>query len=484
MSQLSATNLPRSTRVFQYDRGAATTGILHFGVGNFHRAHQAVYCEDLLQQGDPRWAITGVSLRSASMQDALKPQDYIYSLAILGKTTDYRIIGAIKDILVAPRDPQAIIEKIANRSTHIVSSTITEKGYYLGANGIDFDHPNLAHDLKSLDSPKTIFGFVAAGILRRKTLPDEPAKLTIMCCDNISSGGAILKVGVLKLLEHHRAEARTWAAAHVTFISTMVDRVCPATTDKLRERVFRATGKKDAHPVSAEPFTQWIIEDNFARVRPPFDKVGATFVDDIAPFERMKLAYLNAGHTIVSTLGYLFGDTYVHEAVARPNILQFMRQALENNVLPNAPVPEGYDGQQYIDDTIRRFKNQNLPYANLQVGTDSSQKIQQRWFPTIDQALQSHADTSYFQFSLAAWVTYIKVALDTEVLNDPKLEAFQKVKPNDLSEQTLSYLRIADAQKFAFMEDGEFIQGVNKFTETILADGIDKSLSNFIETRA
>jgi len=335
MTRLSAKNLPENTRYFSYDRVAITTGIVHFGIGNFHRAHQAVYVEELLERGDTQWGITGVSLRSSSMKDALEPQDYLYTLAVLDEERDYRVIGAIKDVLVAPHDLKSVIELIAAPNTQIVSSTITEKGYYLSSGKVDFNTPPLEAELISLTRPTTIYGFLAQGLIQR--FQHTPtAKLTIMCCDNVSAGGELLAEGVRRLLLKHSQETLDWSKNHVSFISSMVDRVSPATDDTLRKAVLRDTGRHDASPVSAEPFSQWIIEDGFAGDRPAFDQVGAAFTKDISSFER------------------------------------------------------------------------NLPYANLQVGTDSSQKIQQRWFPTIEVAVNQNRDASYFAFSLAAWVVFIQ----------------------------------------------------------------------------
>jgi len=480
MNRLSSLNLPKNTPRFSYDRDAVTTAIVHFGIGNFHRAHQAVYVEELLERGDTQWGITGISLRSSSMKDALEPQDYLYTLAVLDEEREYRVIGAIKDVLVAPYDPKSVIELIAAPNTQIVSSTITEKGYYLSSGKVDFNTPALKAELISLTSPTTIYGFLAQGLNQRyKNTPS--AKLTIMCCDNVSAGGELLAEGVRRLLLKHNPDALEWSKNHVSFISSMVDRVSPATDDTLRNAVLQDTGRRDVSPVSAEPFSQWIIEDNFAGERPTLDHFGAVFVEDIAPFERMKLSYLNAAHTIASTLGYLSGDVYVHEAIERPEVVQFMRQALYENVVPNAPVPDGHDAAIYIESVIKRFQNSHLPYANLQVGTDSSQKIQQRWFPTIEVAINQNRDASYFAFSLAAWVVFIQTALENGVLNDPKKTDLEKIDRQNLGVLLDSYLQVANADKFSFYKHPEFYNAVISNIKTIRNHGIQIALSNFLK---
>lgn len=479
MSRLSPLNLPGDIPHYSYDRESINIGIVHFGVGNFHRAHQAVYVEKLLEKGDSQWGIAGISLRSSSMKEALEPQDFLYTLAVLDEQRDYRVIGALKDVITAQQDPQAVIDLIAAPSTQIVSSTITEKGYYLASGGVDFGVPPLKAELTSLTSASTIYGFIAQGLIRRaQKFPSS--KLTIMCCDNISGGGEFIQEGVHHLLLEHSPETLSWSKTHVSFISSMVDRVSPATTDQLRDDVMRDTGRRDASPVSAEPFSQWIIEDNFAGQRPAFDEAGAVFVTDITPFERMKLSYLNAAHTIASTLGYLSGDVFVHEAIERPDLLSFMRRALYENVMPNAPVPEGYDAATYIEGVIKRFQNSHLPYANLQVGTDSSQKIQQRWFPTIDAALAKNNDVSFFSFALAAWVIFIKTALQNDVLNDPKKVDLQAVGEQTAQGLVEAFFKIAEADKFNFSRDSEFISNVIRDTQDIKNNGLRTALSTFL----
>lgn len=482
MTILSARTLPENIRTPAYDRDAVRVGIVHFGVGNFHRAHQAVYVDDLLAQGTTEWGIAGVSLRSSTMRDALKMQDFLYTLAILGAETEYRVIGALKTILVAPEDPQGVIDLIANPITQLVSSTITEKGYYISSGQVNFDQAALKTEFGSLENPTTIYGFLARGIILRAEI-SPTSKFTVLCCDNISGGGAYLKDGVEHLLRAHNRDALAWSKQHVSFVSSMVDRVSPATDETLKQAVFQHTNLKDASPVSAEPFTQWIIEDNFAGARLDLDRVGGVFVNDIEPFERMKLRYLNAAHTIASTLGYLYGDTYVHESLGRPELLGFMRSALYENALPNAVVPDGYSGAAYIENVIKRFQNSQLPYANLQVGTDSSQKIQQRWFPTIDQALKSGEGCSYLTFCLGAWVVFIQTALEGGVLNDPKKASLAAIDTDDLSQLTSGYLEIADVDQFAFSGDVAFLASVEGYAERIRELGIKKALLEFTSSQ-
>lgn len=460
-----------------------TPKIVHFGAGNFHRAHQAVYCDTLLNQGETQWGITGVSLRSSTMRDNLAPQGNLYTLAILGEQeTSYRIIGAIQNLLVAPENPKSVIDILANKQTQLVTTTITEKGYYLKNGGIDAESDDVAHDIASIDRPKTTYGYLAAGFIKRAGLATDAAQcdsaITVLCCDNMNGGGEHLQEGVRLLLERHSPSTLHWVDANVAFSASMVDRVTPATDDILKDKVAQSIGLADSAPVATEPFSQWIIEDNFAGVRPPFDKAGALFVDDIAPFERVKLRFLNAGHSILAALGYLAGDRFIHEALQRPKLASFTEDALKRNVMPVTQVPTEIDAETYIAQVFARFRNANLPYAALQVGTDSSQKIQQRWFPSIDDALKQHGDTRYLAFAIAGWVCFIHKALLKGDLNDPLVDEFTRCAPTGASPDVLAFLALAGANKFSFFSHEGFMASVHEYHGYINDMGVQQAIEH------
>ena len=215
-------------------------------------------------------------------------------------------------------------------------------------------------------------------------------------------------------------------------------------------------------------------------MKPDFDLVGAIFVDNIAPFEQMKLQYLNAAHSIIAAIGYLYGDEFVHEALQRTEVFDFVQKALQKNIAPNAAVPVGCDSEEYTEDLINRFQNQNLPYANLQVGTDSSQKIQQRWYPTIDEAMRKNSDNSCLAFCLAAWVVFIQRALANDDLKDPNKDKLIAVSTDDAALLVKSYLSIANAEKFTFFSKSDFLIAVTQYVENIYANGIEKTLIDFL----
>ena len=305
------------------------------------------------------------------------------------------------------------------------------------------------------------------------------APLTVLCCDNMHGGGEHLQQGVQMLLEQHSPETLSWVKANVAFSSSMVDRVTPASDQKLKDKVAEQLGVYDAAPVATEPFTQWIIEDRFAGIRPPFDQVGALFVEDIAPYEKIKLRFLNAGHSMLSALGYLAGDRFIHQALQRPALARYTEQALKLNVMPVTPAPKGVSSETYIDQVLERFRNGNLPYGILQVGTDSSQKIQQRWLPTIDDALAAGGDTNHMAFALAAWICFIRKALINGDLNDPLQNEFANYTPTDNNSDVQGFLSLAGAAKFAFFSNIHFMGMIEQFSRSIAEIGVEQALDRF-----
>jgi fructuronate reductase len=463
-----------------YNRDSIQAGIVHFGVGNFHRCHQAIYVDKLLGQGSLDWGIIGVSMRSSTIRDLLAPQDFLYTEVTLGTDTEFRIVGSILDILVAPENPAAVIEQVADNNIKLVTTTITEKGYCLSAGHIDNEHPDILADRASLALPATIYGYLAAAIIQRRQ--QRGTSLSVLCCDNIQGGGEHLQAGVQMLLQLHDQDSVDWAQSHVSFASSMVDRVSPATNDSLRQLVSARLELEDAWPVSAETFSQWVIEDNFAGVRPPYERVGALFTDDIFQFEQMKLRFLNAGHSIISVLGYLASKVSVHQALEQASILDFAQKALHENVLPVAVIPSCYRGEDYISEVIQRFRNSALPYTVQQVNTDSSQKIQQRWFPTIDDALAQDADTALMSFSLAAWVIYVERALGADELNDPLRDDFLFALQQD-GDIVQRFLVIAGADQFRFFTCTPFMVAVLNDYKTLKSTEITAALAQFLSRR-
>ncbi len=483
--------LPPGIVIESYQRENIQPGIVHFGVGNFHRCHQAKYVDNLLSQNHFQWGIIGVSMQSSAAKDKLAPQDYLYTEVTLSHTTEIKIIRSILNILVAQENQSEVVRQVSDPRIKLVTTTITEKGYYLSNGQLNKSSPQVISDITSLSRPSTIYGFLAASVIQRRQYDSGP--LSVVCCDNIQGGGNCLHAGVEALLDIHDRDSLAWSREHVSFASSMVDRVTPVTDSNLRQLVASKLNLEDAWPVSAEPFSQWVIENKFAAERPPLDLVGVVFSDDISAYEQMKLRFLNAGHSIVSVLGYLMNKEHVHEALQQPAIFEFLRQTLLNVVLPTTKTPASFCGEKYIEEVLKRFQNNALPYKVHQVNTDSSQKIQQRWFPAIDAALESEIDTKYMTFLIAAWAVHIEKALNEKQLNDPLKTEFSAALIDNSQENTpdtddrgkiYNLLKIAGAEHFRFFMLDEFMESAIDYYQKLQATDLNQILTHLVTQRS
>jgi fructuronate reductase len=403
MTRLSAATLPAP---LPYDRAAVTPGIVHLGIGAFHRAHMAVYVDDLLPR-DPRWGIIGASLRRPDTRDALAPQDCLYTVAIRDASgTTNRVIGSILDILDANTQRDELIAYLADPRIRIVSLTVTEKGYcHDPATGkLDPNHPDIVHDLANPRSPVSAPGLIVLATSLRRGLGLEP--LTVMSCDNLPSNGRTAGRIVTALAALHDADLAAYIEQHVAFPSTMVDRIVPATTDTDRESVRATTGYDDAWPIMTEPFTQWVIEDSFASGRPAFELVGAQMAADVEPFELMKLRMLNGSHSTMAYLGYLSGYQYVNEAIADPAIHKLIHGLMTDEVMPTLPMDES-ELASYRDQLLDRFANPAHRHRTWQIAMDGSQKLPQRLLGTITDRIEVGRPITRLALGVAAWMRYV-----------------------------------------------------------------------------
>ncbi len=402
----SIAGLPDDTARPGYHPASVGVGIVHLGIGAFHRAHQAVYVDDCLAEGAGDWRILGVSLRSPAVRDQLVPQDGLYTLVERSSGSErLRIIGSVADVLVASEDPARVIAAIADPAAHIISLTITEKGYcHDPATGaLDDRNPDIVHDRANPDTPRSAIGFLAAGLAARKSAGSGP--LTILSCDNLPHNGAVLR-GVLTAFVASRDLALAdWLAANVRFPATMVDRIVPATTDADRAALATRLGMDDAAMVKAEPFSQWVIEDDFAGPRPPFETVGAQLVADVRPFELAKLRMLNGAHSTIAYLGLMRGYSFVHQAIADPAIAATVR-LLMDEAAATLPVVPGLDTAAYSSALIERFANSALDHRLAQIAMDGSQKLPQRLIGTIVDTHAAGRRSTAAAIGLAAWMRH------------------------------------------------------------------------------
>ncbi|MEO3434655.1 mannitol dehydrogenase family protein [Inquilinus sp. CAU 1745] len=399
--------LPASIRRPSYDRRSVTAGIVHLGIGAFHRAHQAVYTDDILRH-DPGWGIVGASLRSAGTRDALGPQDGLYTLAVRsGEGEALRVVGSIGQVLVAPEDPQALLARMSEPRVRIVSLTVTEKGYcHDPATGeLNEDHPDIVRDLANPSAPASAPGFIVEALRRRREAGIAP--FTVLTCDNLPSNGRVAKKVIDRFAHLRDPDLGAYVEAEALCPSTMVDRIVPATTESDRAEIAAATGLSDAWPVVTEPFTQWVIEDRFAVGRPTWDEAGAEFVADVEPYEHMKLRLLNGSHSLMAYLGYLAGFETIAETIADPGFARLVGGFMDEEVTPTLAVPPGADVTAYKRALLERFGNLALKHRTWQIAMDGSQKLPQRLLATVRDRLKAGAPIDRLALGVAAWMRYV-----------------------------------------------------------------------------
>ncbi|MFA5967790.1 MAG: mannitol dehydrogenase family protein [Sphingomonas sp.] len=412
LSSSTLDTLPRDVIRPDYDRAQVKRGVVHLGIGAFHRAHQAAIFDAALAAGDLRWGITGVSLRSPGVRDQLVPQDGLYTMLVRGMpvrdgTDDSneraQVIGAVLDVLVAPENPAAVIAALAAPDTHIVTLTVTEKGYKLDrATGALFtDDPDVAHDLASLDAPLTAPGFIVAALARRRAGGLPP--ISILSCDNLPDNGKLLRGAVLAMAAAHDPALAAWIAAEIAFPATMVDRIVPATSDADIAALRRKLGVEDQAMVKTEPFTQWVIEDHFAGERPDFAALGVQLTSRVAAWEAAKLRLLNGSHSGMAYLGALAGIEFVHEAIAKPLIRAFV-EALWDEASATLDPPPGLDIAAYRAQLLRRFTNPTLQHKLRQIAMDGSQKLPQRLLAPIAERRAGNLPVDALSLAVAAWM--------------------------------------------------------------------------------
>jgi mannitol 2-dehydrogenase len=401
------TSMPPSVVTPSYDRGRVRTGIVHLGVGGFHRSHQAMYLDRLLGQGTAfDWGICGVGVlpSDARMRDVLAAQDCLWTLLVRHPdgSLDARVIGSMVEYLLAPDDPEAVVEKMADPAVRIVSLTVTEGGYNITADGaFDAGAPAIVADLREPAVPRTSFGLVTEALRRRRERGIAP--FTVMSCDNVPGNGDVARHSFAAFARLRNAELGEWVAAEVAFPNSMVDRITPATTDADRAELARRFGVEDAWPVVCEPFTQWVLEDSFGAGRPPLEEAGVQLVGDVGPYELMKLRLLNAGHQVLGHLGRLAGHVYVHEACQDPLFRRLLRGYLQDEGTPTLqPVP-GIDLHRYRSEVVSRFASPAVRDTLDRICTDASDRIPKFLLPVLRANLASGGEIRRSVAVLAGW---------------------------------------------------------------------------------
>jgi fructuronate reductase len=414
--------LPSSVKQPHYQPEAHQASIVHIGIGAFHKAHQAVYTDDLLNSVGGDWRIVAVSLRSSTNRDQLEPQDNLYTVVEKNDTQmTHRVIAAIEKVMVAPENPDAVIEQLASENTKVVTSTITEKGYCLTPDNrqLNVKHPDILHDLENDSQPKTMAGFLVAAcrVRRDKGL----GGFTFLSCDNLPENGDTSGIAICQFAELLDSELAAWIKDNVSFCNTMVDRIVPAVTADDVSALKDQFGYIDEAMVSCEPFKQWVIEDNFIAERPPWDRVGAQFVNNVHEYEKMKLRLLNGSHSALAYLGTLQDLDFIYQAVSDSSLGRFIDLLMDDMASTLKPV-SGVDLGSYKATIKARFANSTIPHKTQQVATDGSLKLPQRIFDPLLELAQQGTISKPLCLTIAAWLRYLQGTTQsgqTYLVNDP-----------------------------------------------------------------
>jgi mannitol 2-dehydrogenase len=490
MAYLSAEvlgNLPKDVEVPAYDRSKITPGIVHFGVGGFHRSHQAFTIDNLLAQGLAQdWGIIGVGLLKSDerMLAALEPQNSLYTLVTKfpNGQVKYRVIGSIISYLYAPQDPQAILDTLANPSIRIVSLTITEGGYCFDPATGEFDPtaPGVATDLHGSDKPVSAFGYIVEGLRIRRELGIAP--FTVQSCDNIQGNGDVAKKMITEFTKFKNRELAEWIASNVAFPNSMVDRITPATSPEDISRTSVKLGVEDRWPVPCEPFFQWVIEDHFPLGRPPYEEASVQMVKDVAPYELMKLRLLNASHQGLCFFGHLIGYKYVHEAMEDPLIVELLRRYMDEEATPTLlPVP-GVDLDEYKAKLVERFSNEYILDTIPRLAAESSDRIPKFILPVVHELLKANLPVRLSAAIIASWARYAEAV-------DERGNTIEVVDP--LKEQLIAIAKSQREKPAAFIENEAIFSLLAqdpRFSEPYLfalallhSEGAQKTLKDILE---
>lgn len=383
-----------------YGRDGGQGGIVHLGIGAFHRAHQAVYTDDAMAAGDAGWGITAVSLRSAAVRDVMQPQDGLYTVVERSAAGPrLRVIGVVGSVLVAPEAPEAVVAALASPATHVVTLTVTEKGYCRNPATSRLDREQAA-------GTGTIYDFLAAALKQRRA--NGAGGLTLVSCDNLANNGRVLGDLLAEHIDQYDPALAAWAARMVACPNTMVDRIVPAVTAADIDDVARMTGVEDRAMVATEPFRQWIIEDRFAGPRPRWEAGGAQIVSDVRPFELAKLRLLNGSHSTLAYVGLGLGYEFIHQAIGDADLGRLVRAQMADEAALGLPSGGGLNPSAYMAALLERFSNPALPHRLSQIAMDGSQKVPQRWLATMIERDSAGRTSPAHMLSLAAWIVYTR----------------------------------------------------------------------------
>ncbi|MEQ9229111.1 MAG: mannitol dehydrogenase family protein [Cyclobacteriaceae bacterium] len=465
LNQHNLSQLRGSIKIPDYDRSSLKTGIVHVGVGGFHRAHQAVVVQKLLEMGaNEDWGICGVGLREGDRKIAeiFKKQDCLYTLITRhpnGKV-ETEVMGQMVDFLLAPDDKQVVIDRMAHPDTKIVSLTITEGGYNVKADGeFDINNTDIQYELKNSEDPRTIYGYLLAALKKRRDKGQPP--FTIMSCDNIQHNGDVTRKMMLSFAENADQELAGWIASLVAFPNSMVDRITPVTTHSEMDYLRDEFDLVDEWPVTCEPFLQWVIENKFSNGRPDFNMVeGVQFVQDVTPYEKMKIRLLNAGHSVLGIFGALMGIKTINACIENEVLSRVLQRFWDRESIPILDEVEGIDLNDYKESLLERFSNPNIKDNVSRICSESSAKLPKFLLPTIEENLSSGGAIEIGTLLVACWCLYSDKQTD---LNGHPLDIIDAMKDKlslaaQTSEDKLAFLRIHEV--FGDLVENETFKGL------------------------
>jgi mannitol 2-dehydrogenase len=475
-----------SIQVPEYDREKVVPGIVHFGVGGFHRSHQALYIDKLLAM-DPTipFGIVGVGVMSNDylMRDALVAQDCLYTLVEQRSgQNDASVVGSIIDVLFAPRQSDEAFAILTAETTKIVTLTITEGGYCINqaTSELRLDLEGIQHDIKNPSAPKTVFGFIVEALKRRRQLNIPP--FTVLSCDNLQENGSITQRVILSLARESDSELAAWIEENVAFPNSMVDRITPASTEEQIRIVQESYGIVDACPVFCEPFTQWVIEDSFCNDRPQWEAVGVQMVDNVLPYEKMKIRLLNASHSLMGYLGYLAGYKFIFQIAQDAEFQQYVRDFMNEEATPVIGEISGINLSEYKDTLMQRFANPAIRDEARRICLDGSGKIPKFVLPTIREQLRNGGDIKRGTLCVAAWFRYLAGTDESGAhytIEDPMAAQLQELA-NEGREDPTPLLSVREVFDDELRSSSAFVTELKQALSSLYAVGARATLKKYL----
>ncbi len=466
------------------------TGVIHIGLGAFHRGHQAYYTDRIIRQGHTQWGIAAINLRSREIVDALRVQDCLYSRWEKEKDNDFvEIISSLTNVLHLPSQRDQVMKLAVQPEVSVITITVSEKGYYFDPETklLDADHPDIVDDLHNLDRPATLPGLLHAVLEQRQHKDAGP--LTLVSCDNYNENGRVLRAVVEGFVKRCHPELLSWMAENVCFPSTMVDGIVPKVSNQDKTNFVNKTGLVDEALVIAENYSRWVIEDNFAGERPRWDLAGAEFVEDVKPYEAMKLHLLNAPHSAIAYLGHSSDLEFIFDAISNPLVGNFTHRLIYNEILPTVTAQFLHDPEPFARKIIPRFSNPNIQHPTRQVASDGSLKIPQRLLPVLEKRLEAGLPVNEIVLAIAGWVHFLSGETDAGLrydIPDPMAVELRKeidIAGSDISDLVDRLLALKNIFPQTISSSGEFKQHLIKHVGGLRTHGVLTWLSKIEEKR-